>query len=77
MLAGINFETTFGYYDYDRDVFGKGNPDSAKDMNIGINKDLAGFNVSLNYINSDDDAGDIYGDSVTDGRVVFAIFKSM
>lgn len=77
MLAGIKFETTFGYYDYDRDVFGRGNPDSAKDMNIGINKDLAGFNVSLNYINSDDDAEDIYGDSVTDGRVVFAISKSM
>jgi len=77
MLAGINFETTFGYYNYDRDVFGRGNPDSAKDMNIGISKDLAGLNISLNYINSDDDAGEIYGDSITDGRVVFAVSKSM
>jgi uncharacterized protein (TIGR02001 family) len=76
-LAGINFETTFGYYDYDRDVFGRGNADSAKDMKVGINKDLAGFNISLNYINSDGDAGEIYGDSITDGRVVFAISKSM
>ncbi len=66
-----------GYYDYDKKVYGAGNPDSATDYHIGISKELAGFGWDLTYIDSDSDAEKIYSDSLTDSRLVFTISKSM
>jgi uncharacterized protein (TIGR02001 family) len=66
-----------GYYDYDKKVFGAGSPDSATDYHIGVSKDFAGFGWDLTYIDSDSDAEKVYGDSLTDSRLVFTISKSM
>lgn len=66
-----------GFYDYDTNVFGAGNPDSATDYHIGVSKELAGFGFDLTYTDTDSDAATLYGDGVTDGRVVFTISKSM
>jgi len=66
-----------GYYDFNKAVWGAGNPDSAVDYHIGVSKEMAGFGFDLTYIDSDKDAGQLYGKSATDGRVVFTISKSM
>lgn len=73
----LGFSAAVGYYDYDDDVFGRGNPDSATDYRIGLSKELAGFGFDLSYTDSDSDGEDLYGDNVADGRFVFTISKSL
>lgn len=75
--AGFGLSAAAGYYDYDDDVFGSGNADSAKDYRIGVSKDFAGFGFDLTYTDTDSDGEDLYGDNIADGRLVFSLSKSM
>lgn len=75
--AEINLNAGVGYYDYDEDVFGQGNPDSANDYRIGLSKNYAGFGFDLSYTDTDSDGEDLYGDDFADGRFVFTISKSL
>lgn len=75
--ADINLSAAVGYYDYDDDVFGSGNPDSATDYRIGLAKDLAGFGFDVSYTDTDSDGEDLYGDNIADGRFVLTVSKSM
>ncbi len=73
----IGLSAAVGYYDYDDDVFGSGNPDSAVDYRIGLAKDFAGFGFDLSYTDTDSDGEDLYSDDLSDGRLVFTISKSL
>ena len=75
--AGVNLSAAVGYYDYDDDVFGAGNPDSATDYRIGLSKDFAGFGFDLSFTDTDSDGEDLYTDDLADGRFVFTVSKSM
>lgn len=75
--AGINLSAGVGYYDYDEDVFGASNPDSANDYRVGLSKDFAGFGFDLSYTDTDSDGEDLYSDDLADGRFIFTISKSM
>lgn len=55
---------------------GPGGPDSYMDYSIGVSTSFAGADFSLSYIDSNDDAEDLFGDSITDGRAVFTMSKS-
>lgn len=77
LVADINLNLGVGYYDYDADVFGRDNPDSATDYQIGLSKAFAGFDFNLNYTNTDGDARDLYGSKYADSRFIFSISKSM
>ncbi|THF70781.1 MAG: hypothetical protein E8F57_02330 [Methylophaga nitratireducenticrescens] len=74
---GINLGLGLGYYDYDRDVFGSGNPDSATNYLVGLSKDFAGFELNLSYSNTNSNAKDLYGSKYADSRFIFSISKSM
>lgn len=50
--------------------------DSYWDYSIGAGTSLAGVDLDLSYVDTDDDAETLFGDSVTDGRVVFTVSKS-
>lgn len=52
-------------------------PDSYMDYSIGVSTAIAGVDVGLSYIDTDNDAEDLFGSSVTDGRVVLSISKSL
>lgn len=75
--ADINLNLGVGYYDYDADVFGRDNPDSATDYQIGLSKEFAGFGFNVNYTNTNSDARDLYGSKYADSRFMFSISKSM
>jgi len=75
--AGINLGLGLGYYDYDREVFGRDNPDSATDYQVGLSKDLAGFGLNLSYTNTNGNARDLYGSKYADSRFIFSISKTM
>ena len=62
-----------GYYDYNKAV----TTYSPVDYHIGVSKEMAGFGFDLTYTDTDKDGENYYGKSVTDGRVVFTISKSM
>ncbi|MBZ0073168.1 MAG: TorF family putative porin [Gammaproteobacteria bacterium] len=55
---------------------GPAGPDSYMDYRIGVSTTFAGANLALSWIDSNDDAEALFGDSVTDGRVVFTLSKS-
>lgn len=55
---------------------GPGGPDSYMDYSIGVSTAVAGADFSLRYVDSNDDAEDLFGDSLTDGRAVFTMSKS-
>lgn len=77
LLAGINLIVGLGYYDYDRDVFGIGNPDSATDYRVGLSKDLAGFELNLSFTNTNSNAKELYLNKYADSRFIFSITKSL
>lgn len=51
-------------------------PDSYMDYSVGVATSFAGADFSLTYIDSDDDAEDLFGDSITEGRAVLKMSKS-
>jgi uncharacterized protein (TIGR02001 family) len=55
---------------------GSGGPDSYMDYSIGVSTSFAGADFSLTYVDSDDDAEDLFGDNITDGRAVLTMSKS-
>ena len=73
----IALSAGYGYYDYDKDVFGADSEDSASDYRIGLSKEMIGFGFDLTYTDTDSDGEDLYGDTYADGRLVFTISKSM
>ena len=72
LSAGVGFS--------DGDAFdtlgGATGPDSYMDYSIGVATSFAGADFSLAYIDSDDDAEDLFGDNITDGRAVLKMSKS-
>ena len=66
MSSGDAFET----------LGGPGGPDSYMDYSIGVSTSFAGADFSLTYVDSDDDAEDLFGDNITDGRAVLTMSKS-
>ena len=66
MSSGDAFET----------LGGPGGPDSYMDYSVGVSTSFAGADFSLTYIDSDDDAEDLFGDGITDGRAVLTMSKS-
>ena len=66
MSSGEAFET----------LGGPGGPDSYMDYSVGVSSSFAGADFSLTYVDSDDDAEDLFGDGITDGRAVLTMSKS-
>lgn len=64
-----------GYYDFDEDPVA--GTDSYTNYHVGVSTELAGFGLDLTYSDTDSDAEDIYGDSLSDGTFIFTISKSM
>jgi len=77
LFYDITLGLGLGYYDYDRRVFGQGNPNSATDYQVGLSKDLAGFELNLSYTNTNSNAKDLYGSKYADSRFILTISKSM
>lgn len=73
----LAFSAAYGYYDYDKAVFGAGSKDSATDYRIGLSTELAGFGLDLTYTDSDSNGEDLYGENVADGRLTFTLSKSL
>jgi uncharacterized protein (TIGR02001 family) len=44
---------------------------------LGVATSLKGFGLDLSYHNTDSDAQDFYGDSISDGRVVFTVSRAL
>lgn len=60
------------------DTLGAGTgSDSYMDYSVGVSTAFAGVDVGLSYVDTDGDAEDLFGNSVTDGRVVLSISKSL
>jgi uncharacterized protein (TIGR02001 family) len=67
--ADYGFDTTYpitvsgsyGYYDFDNDVFGNGLPNSYKDWKLGVAMDVSYFTFDVSYIDTDDDGEDLFG----------------
>lgn len=73
----VSLDLAIGYSDYDKAVLNNGSaPDDYMDWNIGVSKSISGFGLSLQYIDSNNNCEKMYGDSTTDGRVVFSISRS-
>ena len=72
LSAGVGFS--------DGDAFetlgGPTGPDSYMDYSIGVATSFAGADFSLAYVDSNDDAEDLFGDSITDDRAVLKMSKS-
>lgn len=72
-----SLDLAVGYSDYDDGVLNNGTaPDDYVDWSIGLSKLISGFDLSLKYIDSDGNSEKMYGDSTTDGRVVFSVSRS-
>lgn len=77
LFAGIDLNLGLGYYDFNRKVFNSNNSDSATDYRIGLSKDFAGFEFSLSYTDTDNNAKNLYGSKYADGRFIFSLSKSL
>jgi uncharacterized protein (TIGR02001 family) len=44
---------------------------------IGVGYSVRGFDLDLSYHNTDSDAQDFFGDSISDGRVVFTVSRAL
>jgi len=73
----VSLDLAVGYNDYDEGVLNNGpKADDYVDWSIGLSKSFKGLDLSLQYIDTDSNAEEMYGDSTTDGRVVFSISRS-
>ncbi|RLA00464.1 MAG: hypothetical protein DRQ47_09475 [Gammaproteobacteria bacterium] len=77
--SGLGLKAGVGYYDYDEEVFGNPDVDSAVDYYVGAYYDIAGsgFVADVTYYDTDSDGETLYGENLADGRFVFTISKSM
>ena len=75
-MEGLTVSAGAGYSDFDKNVFGIGNPDSYVDYHVGVAKDFAGFGFDLSWYDTNNDGKDLYGD-IADGRVVLSISKDL
>jgi uncharacterized protein (TIGR02001 family) len=70
----IGFHANYAFYDLDDDI----NDDTLQDYNLGVTKNLVGFDFDLTYFKTLSDAEDFVGDNnLTDSRFVFTISKSL
>lgn len=80
VMDNLNLSAGVGYSSGDAfDTIGTNNgtgADSYMDYSIGVSTSFAGADFSLAYIDSDDDAEDLFGDSITEGRAVLKMSKS-
>ena len=74
IMEGLTVSVGAGYSDFDKNVFGAGNPDSYVDYHVGAAKDFAGFGFDLSWFDTNSDGKDLFGD-VADSRVVLTISK--
>lgn len=80
MMDNLSLSAGIGFSDGDAfETIGNNNgtgADSYMDYSIGASTSFAGADFSLTYIDSDDDAEDLFGDNITDGRAVLKMSKS-
>ena len=70
----IDFHANYAFYDLDDDI----NDDTLQDYNLGVSKNLVGFDFDLTYYKTLSDAEDFVGNNnLTDSRFVFTISKSL
>lgn len=70
----IEFHANYAFYDLDDDI----NDDTLQDYNLGVTKNLVGFDFDLTYYKTLSDAEDFVGNNnLTDSRFVFTISKSL
>lgn len=80
VMDGFGLSAGIGFSDGDAfDTIGTNNgsgADGYTDYSVGASTSFAGADFSLMYIDSDDDAADLFGDNITDGRAVFKMSKT-
>jgi len=73
----ISLNIALGYSDYDEAILNNGSsPDDYLDWNIGISKSIKGFDLNLQYVDSNSNSEEMFGKSVTDGRLVFSVSRT-
>jgi len=69
----VDFHANYAFYDLDDDI----NDDTLQDYNLGVSKNLVGFDLDLTYYKTLSDAEDFVGNkNLTDSRFVFTVSKS-
>lgn len=76
IMEGLTVSVGAGYSDFDKNVFGDGNPDSYVDYHVGAAKDFAGIMFDLSWFDTNSDGKNLFGD-VADSRVVLTISKEL
>lgn len=86
---GVHFHANYAIYDVDDvvdglvDLDGDSIDDTFEDFNLGVTKNIAGFDFDLTYYNTLSDAedfveaGNMGSDALVDDRFVFTISKSL
>ena len=67
-----------GYFLFDEEdrQFFPGAPDSYVDWIVGVSRSWNGFDFSLDYMDTTDDAAELFGEDVSDGRLVLSISRT-
>ncbi|MFN2308219.1 MAG: TorF family putative porin [Gammaproteobacteria bacterium] len=78
LMENLTLSANLGYSGGDafETLGGPTGPDSYMDYSVGVSTSFAGADFALAYIDSDDDAEDLFGAGLTDGRAVLTISKS-
>ena len=73
-----NIELSYGYdFESGFSIAGTyGDFDSYSYFTVGVSTELGGIGLDLSYWDTDSDGEDLFGDELTDGRVVFTISKA-
>ncbi|WP_207060707.1 TorF family putative porin [Motiliproteus sp. SC1-56] len=74
--TGFSVSAHVGYYDFDNDLTGSGNPDSYTDWQLGVATTLAGLDLDLSYFDTDSDGEDLFGNWAEE-RLVLTVSKSL
>lgn len=78
LMDNLSLSAAVGYSSGDafETLGGPTGPDSYMDYSVGVSTSFAGADFSLTYIDSNDDAEDLFGAGITDGRAVVTMSKS-
>jgi uncharacterized protein (TIGR02001 family) len=76
VVENVSVNAGVGYYDFDKNVYGPGMPDSYMDYTVGVSTEFAGIGFGLAWTDTNDDGEDLAGDWA-DGRAVLTISKEM
>ncbi len=73
----LSLNLSLGYSDYDRAILNNGSAaDQYTDWSIGLSKSISGFDLNLQYIDSDSNSEEMFGKDATDGRLVFSVSRT-